>query len=71
MSAVARPVVNRREYQLEQENAELRIIVKVLRHDLADVRATAELWRKLHEDATRRLMELEQRRTAVQLFGST
>ena len=59
MSSVARPVINLKDYQLEQENAELRRIVKVLRHDIADLRAAAELWRRLYEDAQRRGSERE------------
>ena len=60
MSSVARPVITVKEdYQLEQENAELRRIVKVLRHDVADLRATVELWRRLYEDAQRRGIEEE------------
>lgn len=54
MSAVARTVVDDlREYQLEQENVDLRRTVKDLRHDLADMRATAEVWRRLYEQAMR------------------
>jgi hypothetical protein len=38
--------------ELEQENAELRSLVAALQHEVADLRASALLWRKLYEDAS-------------------
>lgn len=39
-------------HQLENENAELRSLVAALQHEVADLRASALLWRKLYEDAS-------------------
>jgi hypothetical protein len=48
-----------REHQLEQENAELRSVIAALRHEIADLRASALMWRKLYEDAIQRHAERE------------
>jgi hypothetical protein len=46
-----------RERQLEQEIADLRAAVVALRHDVADLRASALLWMQLYAEAMRRLAE--------------
>jgi hypothetical protein len=38
--------------ELEQENAELRSLLAALQHEVADLKASALLWRKLYEDAS-------------------
>jgi len=38
--------------ELEQENAELRSLVAALQHEVADLKASALLWRKLYEDSS-------------------
>lgn len=48
-----------RQRQLEQEIADLRERIGHLAHEVIDLRASALLWRKLYEDAVRRLAEFE------------
>ena len=57
MSSFARTVSDDRERQLEQEEAGLRVTIAALRHDVADLRASAILWQKLYEKAIRRCAE--------------
>ena len=42
------------ERELGQENTELREMVAALRREVADLRASALLWRKLYEDQMER-----------------
>ena len=42
------------EQELAQENTELREMVAALRREVADLRASALLWRKLYEDVMQR-----------------
>lgn len=48
-----------RQRQFEQEIAELRERIGTLVSEVIDLRASALLWRKLYENALRRLTELE------------
>jgi len=57
LSSLARGVSDDRERRLEEENAALRVTIAALHHDLADLRASAMLWRKLYEKAIRRCAE--------------
>lgn len=45
------------ERDLGQENTELREMVVALRREVADLRASALLWRKLYEDEMQRRAE--------------
>jgi len=42
------------EQELGQENTELREMIAALRREVADLRASALLWRKLYEDELER-----------------
>ena len=48
-----------READLQNEINSLRAEISTLRHDIADVRAFAMLWKDLYEAAIRRCDELE------------
>jgi hypothetical protein len=53
MSALTRTAVDYEDQEIVQENAQLRAVIAALRHDVAHLRATAELWRQLYETAIR------------------
>ena len=57
VSAFATIVSEDRELQLEQEIAEVRARLAALHQELIDLRASALLWRRLYDDAMRRLTE--------------
>jgi len=57
VSASATIVSEDRELQLEQEIAEVRARLAALHQELIDLRASALLWRRLYDDAMRRLTE--------------
>ena len=52
-------VTPEREPELQNEIASLREEIKTLRHNIADLRASAMLWKDLYEAAIRRCEELE------------
>lgn len=47
------------EAELQKEIDSLRAEINTLRHDIADLRASAVLWKDLYEAAIRRCEELE------------
>jgi hypothetical protein len=52
-------VTPKREAELQKEIDSLRAEIKTLRHDIADLRASAMLWKDLYEAAILRCEELE------------
>jgi cell division protein FtsB len=52
-------MTSEREAELQKEIDSLRAEINTLRHDIADLRASAMLWKDLYEAAIRRCEELE------------
>ena len=59
VSASATIVSDDRERQLREEIAEVRARLTVLHQEVFDLRASAVLWRRLYDDAMRRLIECD------------